>query len=587
MRRSYQDPWNSAEPRSGVLVSLAFSAIVTVALSGFAAEPAKLFHRQYHIADSSFCYAQGCVDFNGDGRRELLFASRGTGELQMLNAADGTVRWSRRLAGQQQSISIFDLNGDGNFEIVYTVSSPGRLYVLDHHGTVLRQWDSGDWKLGNSPVVIDGNGDGVLDGYFGTRGKDLIRLNMLDLSVIVQRTPWIQCGCHISAMDVDRNGRWDLFAGSGDDRSAQGVLHRLDPVTLESVWSYDVRDNASSADPVLADITGDGRVEIIKSVDNYAGDEAHDGVYAFKTDGTLLWKVAGLAGEDSPNVADLNGDGQVEIVGMTFGGDVYCLDASGEVRWRRDLRPEVSDKAHAYMTPILCDLNGDGNLEILAMTNGPYFDKTTGGPHGILFALSADGEILDQFDVGGPRFWGEAYVANVDDDPFLSVILSGSGGLDVIKTRGFGPNTEHFQRRRCYRRLNVLPWAYEDSYFMYRGHKENVENLTDNLVLAQEDGGHRPAGRFTTELLTLPPGCAFTAVDYDADIPGDTELQVNLLSRSGNSIRENVADGTRLKMAFDEIAEPLQLEFLFKTSDRSVSPKLNSYRLSFEQAVSE
>lgn len=122
---------------------------------------------------------------------------------------------------------------------------------------------------------------------------------------------------------------------------------------------------------------------------------------------------------------------------------------------------------------------------------------------------------------------------------------------------------------------------------MYRGHKENVENLTDNLVLAQEDGGHRPAGRFTTELLTLPPGCAFTAIDYDADIPGGTELQVNLLSRSGNSILENVADGTRLKMVFDDIAEPLQLEFLFKTSDRSVSPKLNSYRLSFEQAVSE
>lgn len=54
---------------------------------------------------------------------------------------------------------------------------------------------------------------------------------------------------------------------------------------------------------------------------------------------------------------------------------------------------------------------------------------------------------------------------------------------------------------------------------MYRGHKENVENLTDNLVLAKDDGGHRPAGRFTTELLTLPPGCAFTAVDYDPIFP--------------------------------------------------------------------
>ncbi len=213
MHRSYQDRWSTGGPGSGALGFLTFSAVAAVVVSGFAAEPAGLFQSQYHVPDPSFCYAQGCVDFFGDGRRQLLFASRGTGELQMLDAADGTVRWSRRLAGDQQSISVFDLNGDGNFEIVYTVSGPGRLYVLDRHGTLLRQWDSGDWKLGNSPVVIDADGNGVLDGYFGTRSKYLVRLNMADLSVIARRSPWIQCGCHISAMDVDRNGRWDLFAG--------------------------------------------------------------------------------------------------------------------------------------------------------------------------------------------------------------------------------------------------------------------------------------------------------------------------------------------------------------------------------------
>ena len=82
---------------------------------------------------------------------------------------------------------------------------------------------------------------------------------------------------------------------------------------------------------MLVDIDGDGQVEIVKSVDNYAGDEAHDAVYAFETDGKLLWKVAGLSCEDSPNVADLDGDGQVEIVGMTFGGEVFCLDGKGEL----------------------------------------------------------------------------------------------------------------------------------------------------------------------------------------------------------------------------------------------------------------
>ena len=59
----------------------------------------KLFRHQYTIYDPSFCGAQACVDFDGNGTRELLYASRETGNLQLLNAADGTIRWSRTLAG--------------------------------------------------------------------------------------------------------------------------------------------------------------------------------------------------------------------------------------------------------------------------------------------------------------------------------------------------------------------------------------------------------------------------------------------------------------------------------------------------------
>ena len=162
---------------------------------------------------------------------------------------------------------------------------------------------------------------------------------------------------------------------------------------------------------MLADIDGDGQVEIIKSVDNYA-------VYAFETDGSLLWKVEGLSGEDSPNVADLDGDGSVEIVGTTFGSEVYCLDAEGRFKWRKDLRPDFDDKVHAYMAPILCDLDGKPGLEILALTNGGYFDEPIQGKNAVLFALSPSGEILDRFDVGGPRYWGKAFCCNIDDDPY-------------------------------------------------------------------------------------------------------------------------------------------------------------------------
>jgi len=541
--------------------------------------PSKLFRRQYAIKQPGFLLAQVCADLDSDGHREIVYSSRGTKATHLLRAADGTPLWSKRFEGDHQSIMAYDLDGDGEYEILYTVSGPGRLYVLDPKtGEVQGSWNADDWKIGNSAVIIDAEGDGVLDGYFGTRNRKLVRLNMAELTTIKERAPWGQCGCHTSALDVDHDGEWDLFAGRGDDRGAKGVIHRYDPLTLEPIWSYKTNDNASSADMVLADIDGDGAVEIVKSVDNYAKDDAHDAIYAFETDGTMLWKVDGFSGEDSPNVADLDGDGQVEIVGMTFGSEVYCLDGKGNVLWRKDLRPELDDSAHAYMTPVLCDLNGDKELEILALTNGGYFDGAGNGkPNGIVFALNAQGRTLDRFDVDGPRFWGFAFVANVDDDPQIELVASGSGGLDVIETSGFGPNTEHFQRRRTYQRLNVVPWAYEDTYFIHRGKKDGVVNLTDNLVLTKSGERYVTSGKFTTELLTLPPGCFFDAIQFEKAEPTGTSLRVIILDKAGKPVLDGVPSGQNL-----HLHQPVRLEFVFSTTDRSKTPLLGSYRLSFD-----
>ena len=158
--------------------ALAFAQIAAVALAAAELPSSRLLRQMYRIEDLSFCNASACVDFDGDGRKKLIFASRQTGEIQMLNAADGARRWSRKLPGKQQTLGAFDLEGKGRFHIVYTVSDPGRLYVIDAAGNVLRQWDSADSKLGNSPVIIDADGDGILDGYLGSRNQSFVRLGL-------------------------------------------------------------------------------------------------------------------------------------------------------------------------------------------------------------------------------------------------------------------------------------------------------------------------------------------------------------------------------------------------------------------------
>jgi len=382
---------------------------------------------------------------------------------------------------------------------------------------------------------------------------------------------------------VDKSGRWSLFAGSGDDkRGGKGVLHRLNPATLESLWSYRTDDNASSADPVLADLDGDGRVEIIKSVDNYNHDDAHDAVYAFKTDGTMIWKVDGFSGEQSPNIADLNGDGALEIVGMTFGGEVYCLDTRGIVKWRRDLRPEADDQSHAMnLAPVLCDVNGDRALEIVALTGSGYFDAAnpgTNAANGIIFVLDPNGGVLDQLDIGSPRSWSIGFACNVDNDPHQELVLSGCGHLDVIRTRGFGPNTELFRKRRTCQRNNAYPWAYEDTYFMDRGTRVSVVNQTDNLVLARNADGFQRSGSFTTELFTLPPDGYFHQLDCEIQQPQATKITITLLDQNDNVLMANASPRQSL-----QLAQPVKLRFVLSTTDLRRTPKLDAYRLAFRR----
>jgi outer membrane protein assembly factor BamB len=555
-----------------------FSPAASQAGKSALVKKSKYFHYQHGISDPGFCDAELCVDFNNDGRRGIVFGSRSNKNLTLINASDGQVIWQKKLKGNSQISTAYDVDGDGYFEIIHSQDDPGSIQLIDRKGNILKTCNpAGILKLGNSPVIIDGDNDGCLEAYLGSRYKKLICLDMKTFTVKKQRSGWSQCGGQTSALDVDKNGTWALFAGTGDDVSTgKGVLHRYDPITLADVWSYKTNDNASSADPVLVDIDGDKRVEIIKSVDNYGHDDAHDAVHAFKTDGTHLWQADGFSGEDSPNVADLDGDGSPEIVGMTFGGEVYCLDAQGKVKWRKDLRPEHQNDAHAYMAPVLCDINGDKNLEVLAVTNGPY----NGSEPAVLYALSATGEVLDSFTVKNVTYAGYVFYCNVDGDPFMELVLAGKGGLDLIETKGFGPNTEHFIRKRSYQRNNVVPWAYHDTYFIYRGSKENVVNSTDNLVLASRQNAYSPSGRFVTELLTLPSReFIFDHIDFETDQPEGTSISLNILDADNKVLKKNVKNGPL------DINQPVKLEFLFKTGDLNKTPKLDVYTLCFNKKI--
>ena len=95
-------------------------------------------------------------------------------------------------------------------------------------------------------------------------------------------------------------------------------------------------------------------------------------------------------------------------------------------------------------------------------------------------------------------------------------------------------------------------------------------------MLGKNGNRYVPQGNFTTEVLTLPPKCRFTTLEYQTETPTGTTVSVNLLDANGRPVQQDVAVGTELNWN-----EPVQLQFLFTTNKSDATPKLDSYSLSF------
>jgi hypothetical protein len=149
-----------------------------------------------------------------------------------------------------------------------------------------------------------------------------------------------------------------------------GILRIVDPQTQETVsWPAEEGQLGvleATTNLAAGDLDGDGRNEIV-------GIGSYSHTYAFRSDGTLLWdspyptarergtlRSRSISG--APTLADLDGDGTVEVlVGRTV-----LEGATGELRFQPD--GDTGRGRNSFLGPIACaaDLDEDGTQEVIA-----------------------------------------------------------------------------------------------------------------------------------------------------------------------------------------------------------------------------
>ena len=123
--------------------------------------------------------------------------------------------------------------------------------------------------------------------------------------------------------------------------------------------------------PVLADLDGDGNLNIVLT-------DSRGHLYSLDGNGRPKFEVTATGYRvGTPSIGDVNGDGKPEIVFGTDDGDVYALDSRGGLLWSTKL-----DGRFGRSLPLVADTGHDGKYSVFMPTS---FSARGDG----LFALDA------------------------------------------------------------------------------------------------------------------------------------------------------------------------------------------------------
>ena len=446
---------------------------------------------------------------------------------------------------------------------------------------------------------LDLNGDGYLDLVFGNRFNG-VSSNLNSYIYWGSKTGFSNKNRHQlptkggvgnSAADLNGDGHLDLVFSNHDDAKKKGntfVYHQYN-VNSYVYWGSGSGYQAANRTELptsgatgnsVADLNGDGYLDIVSS-NSYDGAKnlINSYIYWGSASGYSTAKRTGLPTMGSPGeypgprnaVADLNGDGHLDIVFSNW-SDGTTVAVNSYVYWGSATgfsagnRAELPTSAAAGVS--VADLNGDGNLDIVfsnfrgaagtKVDSYVYWGSKTGfsasnrtslptvGASGVSVAdLNADGNLDIVFSnhsdgkkkkVDSYIYWGAKAGFSVSNRTSLPTI--GAGGNLVADFNGDGHLDVAFANQDDGKSWAVTSYVYWGSSSGFStSNRASVPTVGGaGVLMAQDMGGAFSRGatqKFVSRVLdtglTAP---VFHDLSMAAKVPAKTSLKVQVRSAS-------------------------------------------------------
>ncbi len=338
------------------------------------------------------------ADVDGDGRMDVVSSSHIDGEIAVYRVDSSFTYWTRTdlqedVTPSNSTTEVFavglaagDLDGDGDIDLASASATDGTIawYRNDTVGSTLSftKFEITDTADGARAVVMaDFDRDGRLDLASAALADDVLLVHrntggggssQFD-TTLAFAFPGSSFVADLYAIDVNRDGFVDLVSITAGTNHVR--WHENDETPFNGVWTgatsiYNGTDSTGEAQGsgvFATQIDDDVDIDVVATS---FGEARVDWFSNSSLGGSWTSRNSigsGLAGANPPHMADIDGDGDMDVVVPAYDDDelaIYTNNGNGVFA--------LSDTSNFFATPTnvaVADINGDGALDVVAGGN--------------------------------------------------------------------------------------------------------------------------------------------------------------------------------------------------------------------------
>ncbi len=321
------------------------------------------------------------VDVDKDDTLDIIVNGSCNPTIFCINGMTGKLKWSKPSGGGDSPPTTADVDGDGKPEILFcNFNGQLRIYNGEDGSTYKTiQVDKKGGTIQTEPTLVDVNGDGRLDvimaNHYNVDGcyiwaYDILSADTLWTNYLFDTSSTYNAYHGGAVADIDADGKLEYVIGSNN-----GMVRALNVENGSVLWTKLI-PKSNMAPISIADLNNDGDLEIVVTNNDWVTLDERIWVLEGKTGATEWSYKTTFSSFRGCAIADINGNGILDLVAGYYMGDVIAVEPYTGLIWKTNLKNYLLPGLPYFMVdhgPLVADFDKNGTMDVFVVVGyGTY-----------------------------------------------------------------------------------------------------------------------------------------------------------------------------------------------------------------------